>query len=70
MHDLVQEMFDGDAHMQAAFKDYTMVTLCQGNNNNGDNIESSIMQFAPDISTIITDMGFSGRNNAMVKGHL
>ena len=26
--------------------------------------ESSLMQFAPDISTIITNMGFKGQNNA------
>ena len=25
--DLVQEMFEGDAHVKAAFKDYTLVTL-------------------------------------------
>ena len=31
--DLVQEMFKGDAHMQAAFKDYTLVTLGDGTRN-------------------------------------
>jgi hypothetical protein len=56
--DLVKEMFGEDAHMQAAFKDYAMVTLGQGSTQ-----RTSLAQFAPDISTIITDMGFRGQSN-------
>ena len=56
--DLVQEMFSEDAHMKAAFKDYAMVTLGQGS------VEGSLAQFAPDISTIITNMGFRGQRNS------
>ena len=60
---LVNDMFDGDAHMQAAFKDFTMVTMGQGTKSDD---QKSIMQFAPDISTIVTDLGFRGQNNAML----
>jgi hypothetical protein len=56
--DLVQEMFSEDTHMKAAFKDYAMVTLGQGS------VEGSLAQFAPDISTIITNMGFRGQCNS------
>ena len=57
--DLLQEVFKGDAHMQAAFKDYAMVTM----NPNVKTEHSSLSQFAPDISTIITSLGFRGQTN-------
>ena len=40
-----------------------MVTMGQGTKSDD---QKSIMQFAPDISTIVTDLGFRGQNNAML----
>jgi hypothetical protein len=61
---LVQEVFHSDAHMQAAFKDYTMATLGRGSTQTTG--ATTLAQFAPDISTIASDLGFRGQSNAVL----
>ena len=58
---LMEGIFSGDAHMQAAFKDYAMVAL-----NLNVQESSNLDQFAPDISSIIASLGYRGQNNSIL----